>query len=415
MSPDRQNPVAQQLEARRFARRLALVYGAVFGLGGISLPYFPVWLKAVGVDVGWIGIITAVPALTRFTVLPFVTGFAERRKALREGIVLLAFLTSLGFLAIGQLREPLPILMVFALTACVWTPIIPMVDGYALKGVARHGIDYGPVRLWGSAAFIIGSLACGVMIDFVTASFVIWVIAAMALIEALTSFGLRPLGHDDSHAAAGATRASALLRRPGFLAIIFTSALVQGSHAVYYAFASIAWQNAGLGGLTVSALWSIGVIAEIIVFAVSPRFKWSLLAMVALAAAVAALRWAITAQQPPLPLLAMVQTLHGLSFGLTQVGIVGLFTRNVPSHVLASAQGYLVAATGLVMSSATMGAGLLYARYGEGAYYAMSAMALGGCVLIVSARRKPCCSPAKRLTWMLPSPSGVFSISRYVS
>ncbi|MBR1219711.1 MFS transporter [Bradyrhizobium sp. U87765 SZCCT0131] len=386
MPPDRQNPATQQPEARRFARRLALVYGAVFGLGGISLPYFPVWLKAVGVDVGWIGIITAVPALTRFTVLPFVTGFAERRNALREGIVLLAFLTSLGFLAIGQLREPLLILAVFAVTACVWTPIIPMVDGYALKGVARHGIDYGPVRLWGSAAFIVGSLACGVMIDFVTASFVIWVIAAIALIEALTSLGLQRLDRD-ARPIAGASRASALLRQPGFLAIIFTSALVQGSHAVYYAFASIAWQNAGLGGLTVSALWSIGVVAEIIVFAVSPRFKWSPLAMVAFAAAIAALRWAITAQQPPLPLLAVVQTLHGLSFGLTQVGIVGLFTRNVPGHVLASAQGYLVAATGLVMSSATMGAGLLYARYGEGAYYAMSAMALGGCVLIVLARK----------------------------
>ena len=81
---------------------MAVVYGAVFGLTGISLPYFPVWLKAIGVDVGWIGIITAMPALTRFTVLPLVTGFAERRRILRQAIVALAFLTSLGFLVVGQ-------------------------------------------------------------------------------------------------------------------------------------------------------------------------------------------------------------------------------------------------------------------------------------------------------------------------
>ncbi len=30
-----------------------------------------------------------------------------------------------------------------------------MTDGYTLKGLARHRLDYGPIRLWGSVAFII--------------------------------------------------------------------------------------------------------------------------------------------------------------------------------------------------------------------------------------------------------------------
>ena len=62
---------------------LALFYGTLFGLIGTHLPFFPVWLKAVGIDASWIGIITAVPSVTRFTVLPFVTGLAERRQTLR--------------------------------------------------------------------------------------------------------------------------------------------------------------------------------------------------------------------------------------------------------------------------------------------------------------------------------------------
>lgn len=386
MIGDSQIPVASPAVTKRFARRLAVVYGAVFGLTGISLPYFPVWLKAVGVDVWWIGIITAMPALTRFTVLPFVTGFAERRRVLRQAIVVLASLTSFGFLVVGQFHQPLPILLLFVLTACVWTPIIPMVDGYALKGVRQVGFDYGPVRLWGSAAFVVGALACGLLVDIVSATRVIWVMAAMALIGALTSLRLQPLAAIP--ASGPQPRAAMLLRNPGFLAIIFTSALVQGSHATLYSFASIAWQQAGLGGVTVSLLWSLGVVAEIVVFAISPRFTWSPVILVALGAASATLRWVLTAQHLPLPLLALIQTTHGLTFGLTQVGVVGLLLRHVPAHVMASAQGYLVAATGIVMSSATIASGPLYAHYGERAYYVMSAMALVGAGLILFAGKR---------------------------
>ena len=57
---------------------LDLPRGAVFGLIGTHLPFFPVWLKAIGIDPSWIGIMTAVPSVTRFSILPAVTGLAER-------------------------------------------------------------------------------------------------------------------------------------------------------------------------------------------------------------------------------------------------------------------------------------------------------------------------------------------------
>ena len=78
MVPESQIPIASQQSAGRFARPVALFYGALFGLLGSHLPFFPVWLRAVGIDAAWIGVITAVPAVTRFTALPFVTGLAEQ-------------------------------------------------------------------------------------------------------------------------------------------------------------------------------------------------------------------------------------------------------------------------------------------------------------------------------------------------
>src|SRR3981189_1395752 len=79
MASESQIPIDAQAASKRFATRLALFYGTLFGLVGTHLPFFTVWLKAVGIDAFWIGIITAIPPVTRFTILPFLPALAERR------------------------------------------------------------------------------------------------------------------------------------------------------------------------------------------------------------------------------------------------------------------------------------------------------------------------------------------------
>ena len=59
MPPESVIPIASQVTPKRFAARLALFYGTLFGLIGTHLPFFPVWLKAVGIDSSWIGIINS--------------------------------------------------------------------------------------------------------------------------------------------------------------------------------------------------------------------------------------------------------------------------------------------------------------------------------------------------------------------
>jgi MFS transporter, PPP family, 3-phenylpropionic acid transporter len=386
MAPESQIPIGSSSVSRRFAIRLALFYGAIFTLIGCHLPFFPVWLRAVGIDAAWIGVISAVPAMTRFTVLPVVTGLAERHAAVRGAMVATAVITTFGFAAIGTQHLPVAVFLAYAVTAASWTPTVPLTDAYALRSVARYGLDYGPLRLWGSAAFIAGALGCGLLADMIAARHLIWIIVATGAVAALVSFGLQPL---DSRKAQAAVphRSAALLRDRGFLAIIAASALIQGSHSTFYVFGSIAWERAGLGGFMIAALWALGVVAEIVVFALSPRFSLPRSALVIIGGCGAVARWLITAQEPPAAVLAVVQLAHGLSFGLTQVGIMGLMVRYVPISMVARAQGYLAACGGIVASSASIVSGLIYARYGQGAYYAMAAMALSGVAVMWLARR----------------------------
>src|SRR5258708_24621634 len=98
MPPESQIPIVSHQTSGRFAGRLALFYGTLFGLIGTHLPFFPVWLKAGGIHASCSGILTAVPAVTRFSVLPFVTGLAGRRHSLRGGITSTAHGPALGVL-----------------------------------------------------------------------------------------------------------------------------------------------------------------------------------------------------------------------------------------------------------------------------------------------------------------------------
>jgi MFS transporter, PPP family, 3-phenylpropionic acid transporter len=373
--------------SHRFASRLALVYATSFGLTGTQLPFFPVWLRAIGVDAAWIGIIAAVPAVTRFTALPFVTDFAERRQALRGGIVVTCLATALGLALVGIQHQPVLVFLAYAATCCLSTASIPLIDAYALRGIRQYGLNYGPLRLWGSAAFVVGALACGLLIDVIAATHLVWIIVGVAVLGALTSLGLQPLD-SPKMPLTRSEGASFLLRDRGFLAILLAAALIQASHSAYYAFASIIWQQQGYGGLTIAGLWTLGVLAEILLFALSPRFTLSPAMLMVIGAASAVARWVITAQGPPIGILAVVQLMHALSFGLTQVGTIGLMVHRVPGHLVARGQGYLAACSGIVASIASILSGLVFARYGQAAYYVMALMAGSGAVVIWLARHE---------------------------
>lgn len=368
--------------------RLSLFYGAVFLCIGTQLAFFPLWLDARGLDPAWIGTVLAVPILARLGAVPFATRLAERRRALKAALVLSAAGTALAMAVLAFVSGPWPILVAFFALSCVWLPVLPLTDAYALRGLANAERSYGPARLWGSVAFIVGTLAAGVALSRIGAGDLIWLNAAAAAIAALCALALPSV---DRATAEGAVPAplplKTLLGLPVALAVTLCAALTQGSHAAYYSFSAIAWRAAGIDSLTVSLLWSLGVVAEIILFALSPRLRLSAGALMVIGAGAALLRWILTSLSPALPLLVVIQPLHGLSFGAMHLGTIAVFARLVPHGLIASAQGLHFAVTGTVMALGQFASGRLYGSIGEGVYLAMAAMACAGLLVALWIRQ----------------------------
>jgi PPP family 3-phenylpropionic acid transporter len=379
----------QKSTGEQFSLRLKAFYAALFLTLGVQLPFLPVWLTAKGLDAGVIGIVLAIPAVIRIIAIPVATRVADRRDAVRGVIILAAAGAAAGFGALAFAQGAVAIMLVYALASAAYAPVMMLADTYALRGLAQRGRAYGPVRLWGSAAFIAASFGTGALLDLMAPVDLIWLMVVAMAIATVAALALVPLNTEPVGAAPARASAAGLLRNPAFLAGIAAASLVQASHALYYGFSTIDWQAAGYDGGLIGALWALGVIAEIVLFALSARLPSTItpLAMLLIGATGAVLRWSVMAAAPPAILLPALQCLHAFSFGTTHLGALAFVSRMAPPGAAATAQGYFAVALGATMAGATALAGVLYGRLGSGAYAAMAVLAVAGALCALAATR----------------------------
>jgi PPP family 3-phenylpropionic acid transporter len=388
---NRSMAAAPQFSTDHFALRLGLFYAAYFCFGGIQLPFFPLWLESRGLDARTIGMVIAVPTLVRIFVTPIITHQADRRRAVKATLVIGSVVATLAMTAVGFAEGAVAILAVYILAAVAFSPMLSLTDAYALGGLTARGRAYGPVRLWGSAAFIAGNVGAGFLLEWLAPGHLIWLIVGALAVTALASFALVPVEVPGKAAEASPAHSpTALLRNPAFLAVLLASSMIQSSHALYYGFSTMDWRAAGIDGPVIGLLWGLGVLAEIVLFAFSARLPQSLqpTALLAIGGAGAILRWTAMAFDPPVALLPALQILHAASFGAAHLGMMGFMARAVPRELAATAQGFVATWSGVVNASATFVSGYVYAASGGRAYLVMAAMALIGVVSALYAGRR---------------------------
>ncbi len=360
------------------ALRLALFYAALFAFVGVAMPYWPVWLAHRGLDAAEIAMLMAAATWIRIGVPSAIAHAADRRGARKPAMATLAaaaFAAHLLFLAADGFAA---LLLVSALAAAAFTPLIPMTENLTLLAARERRLDYGRVRLWGSIAFVAGAFGGGWALDevgppSVLAMVLVSLLAAAAAAFALPDIRLPPARHP--------LPVWALVKRPDMLLFLAAAALIQSSHAVYYVFSTLAWREAGIDDRLIGLLWAEGVAAEILLFALGGGLAARLgpTALLGIGAVAGVLRWSALALTADLWVLVPAQALHALTFGAAHLGAMQFLARRVDASRSASAQALYSGVTmGLALGGATLLAGALYARAGAGAYWAMALMAAAG-------------------------------------
>jgi MFS transporter, PPP family, 3-phenylpropionic acid transporter len=371
-----------------FAPRLALVYAAFFLASGWYLPFFPAWLAARGLDPAAIGIVLATAQVVRVLGTPAGTRLADRYGLAHRAILVAALVSTAAIALLGSVAGFGAILGAVALYAFVSGPVMPLIDAYALRGLSLRRRAYGPVRLWGSVAFVGANLAGGFLLDFLAPGNLIWLIFAGNGLVVLVATILVPLPRDE-FAQPGTVAGHGHLRQPRFLAIMAAGSLIQASHAVYYGFATLDWTRHGFDGKTIGILWALGVTAEIVLFAFAARLPPAIgpIALILIGATGAIVRWVATAFDPPIVLLIPLQLLHAMSFGATHLGTMQYLGKAAPPGGRATAQGDVATANSVMMACASALSGMLYGIGGSFAYVAMALFAAAGAACALAARK----------------------------
>ena len=379
----------------RFVFRLSLFYSAFFIYLGLSMPFVPAWLAAKGLDARQIGMVLAAPMVVRVVAVPLATRLADRLGMLQRALVLAAFASVVGFALVGAASGFAAILATYAIATAVLAPVLPFADTLALRGLKGRAASYGSVRLWGSVTFIVANMGGGLLLARLGAVDVIWAVVAALALTAATALAVDPLAPEAAESADERRPGASLWRAPGFLAVILGASLIQASHAVMYGFATLQWSARGISGAAIGALWAIGVIAEVALFALSSRLvAWfGAIGMILLGGIGGAVRWTAMAFDPPTAALPLLQGLHALSFAATHLGTMHYLAQVAPARRGATAQGDFVAVQGIVFAGAMSLSGVLVGAYGDLAYAAMAAAAAIGALaaglVLGRQRRKP--------------------------
>jgi PPP family 3-phenylpropionic acid transporter len=373
------------------ALRLSIFYGSLCLFSGVQLPFFPVWLKSVGLGPSEISIIIAGNMLLRIVAGPVFAYTADRLDDGRRVVVALAWSSVAAGSLLLMVSGFWPILTVSLVLMSCWPSITPLIESIAMKAAREGRIDYGRVRIWCSITFIGASTGTGWLVGWFSAHIVVWcMIVGLLVTLAGTSLLSREVPQPKRRRKKGGQLIATLqiAKHPVFLMGLLTAGLIQSGHAVYYAFGSINWQRLGFSEGMIGILWGLGVVAEILLFTQSGRVLriFGAPRLLMLAAGGAVLRWTLLAFNPPLWLVFFCQALHGLSFGAAHLGALNFVSQSAPPSLASTAQSlYAAISAGIMMGAMTLAAGPLYDHFLSEAYLlpaVTSLIALGGAVML---------------------------------
>jgi PPP family 3-phenylpropionic acid transporter len=279
------------------------------------------------------------------------------------------------------------ILAITLVWGSVWAPTLALYDGVLVTETKALGFNYGSLRAWGSVAFILGTIICGVAVDRSGPASVLYV--GLAGIAMLVPFGLLLPAAEAHHRERSRHAPFGILdllsSRP-FLLFMLAAGCCQASHAVLYSFGTLTWRAAGLSDVTISLLWAESVAVEILLMLGSGWLLARLGAcgMIGLALACGLVRWLGMAFTTDLWALVLLQALHAGSFAACHLGAMAFIQRALPSPGVALGQSvYYALGTGATQAVIFQLSGVLYAEYGQRAFLGMFVVSAVGMAAIM--------------------------------
>jgi MFS transporter, PPP family, 3-phenylpropionic acid transporter len=366
--------------------RLSAYYFSYFAFIGVFSPYFGLYLQSLSFSAWDIGLLMSQMQLMRLFA-PYLWGALADRLGQRLRIVrltgvvaLLVFSTFFFFSRFEAFLLPMAVFAFF------WAASLPLIEALTFDHLRENSARYSRVRLWGSIGFIIAALGAGALLDFLPLSSTLW--GCVATLVAIVLFSLLVPEITAHQLVDEPQPVGEILRQPRVRALLAACFSMSAAHGALNIFYSIFLSGHGYSKSVVGGLFSLGVVAEIVVFFfmswLMRHFSLRRILVVSFAAAVlrfVMIGWGVGS----LAVLLFTQLLHGLTFGSCHAAAIAAVNRWFPGRTRSRGQA--------LYASLTFGAGGLVGGLisgwswdylgGELTFAMSSIYALAGLILVM--------------------------------
>lgn len=296
--------------------RLSGVYFFYFALLGAWLPYWSLFLQEEGFDAAAIGYLSAILMATKI-VAPSIWGWLADKTGKRLRIIRWGnLLALLAFLGIFVSRDFWMLVLVVSVYSFFLNAVLPQFEVVTLDFLKQRFHYYSQIRLWGSVGFILAVVLLGLWFDYFSLQTLPPILALLLAAIWLSSLSIKSV--PAARLAVSGSGLWTVLKQPGVMAFFVVALLLQFSHGPYYTFYSIYLEQLGFERSVIGLLWSLGVVAEVLLFTVMHRLLqlWNIRSILVVSLLLSALRWYLIGYHGDnLGLLVFAQLLHAASFG----------------------------------------------------------------------------------------------------
>lgn len=310
--------------------RLSSFYFFYFALLGAWLPYWPLYLQQLGYGATSIGVLAAIMQGTKI-IAPSIWGWiADRTQARLRVIRYGALAATLIFAGVFWRQNFFWLIVIVAGYSFFWNAVHAQFEVVTLGHLGRHFRFYSRIRLWGSVGFIGAVAGLGFLFEYIALSWLPWLLLALLAGIWISSLVVKEPAVADVGAIHKVGSLTDILRKPAVIAFFASCFLLQAAHGAYYTFFSVWLESNGYSRANTGLLWSLAVVAEVVLFWMMHDLlrRYSLRALLLASLTLTTLRWLLIAYAVTnVPVLLFAQILHAASFASYHACAVELVRR----------------------------------------------------------------------------------------
>lgn len=370
----------------------ALYFFIFFGQGAL-IPYLALYFSndAFQLSASEIGTIVAVGPVLSIVLQP-IWGMAADRFGRPKRLLLVALLAA-GLLTISYLLTSiyLFLLLISSLWALFQCAHIPLVDTLAIEFSKRKSVDYGALRLFGSAGFALAVFILGQVTEQGSLGAIFYASGTALVLGFLVLIGIEetPVSTvEHEH-----IPLKALFSNKRFLLFLAGGSLVFGpifaNNYYFGSYVTIRGESTALVG----TLFFVAVLCEIPFMRIATRvmMRFGPIPVLVFISVLSALRTGVLALEPPIFTLWILAALQGFIIGLL-IPVALDYVRSLvpPSTVATAVSTYMATTTGLATALFNLMSGIVldqWTIYAVFWVYTGSSL-LGACLYLISSKIK---------------------------